>query len=69
MPVITGHHIVAVFDYDGDETHLPPGWKPYSNLVSNGVNKIVARKWVRDSTVDAVAWAEATTKEAASVRS
>lgn len=70
--MITGHHVVRLFPYstNGEETELLEGWKPYANAVFNGTNMIVARKWVRDiPKVDAVAWAEATTREAANVAS
>ena len=67
----SGYHLVKLFSYDGDETELPPGWKPYADVLINGTHKIAARLWVRyddvPEKVDAVAWAEATTREAASV--
>lgn len=66
--MITGHHVVKVFEFDG-ETHLPEGWKPFAVEVTPAGSRIVARKWVRDSKVDAVAWAEEATREAVHVRS
>ena len=64
-----GYHLVRLFDYGGEETRLPPGWKPYADAIFEGKHKIVARLWVtpKKDLSEAVAWAEATTREAARV--
>lgn len=68
--MITGHHEVQVFIVGGDKDTsypLPEGWKPFAAQDSgDGRVFVYARKWVRDSKVDAVAYAEAITREAVS---
>jgi len=46
---MTGYHLVSTFPFEDEETRLPEGWKPFGVAVINGVNHIVARKWVREN--------------------
>lgn len=62
----TGHHEVQEFRFTGDGPWvLPDGWKPFQTHREGNTIVVTASLWVHNTKVDALAWAEAITKEAA----